>query len=392
MQTRMATLYNLHCIYRLHNLNIQLALLEYERAIRQRRRQRRYNPYRWRLPRPWGSWFEIHFNNRAIPPHYFKTQLRMDRDTFDVLLNLLHPSLLRQNTSLRDCIPPEKVLALGLYRLAHGNSYSTIGANFGVGKSTVIEAVQDVTEAIFDLRNEYIKFPVTEAETIASIETFSDLSNLPNVAGAIDGTHIEIKAPLESAVDYFSRYHQYDFIVQGVVNGQKLFLDFSAGFPGSLHDARVLRNSTLYRRAERDEVLSSPTARVGHREIRPYLVGDSAYPLGPWLQKPFPEATRDRDEIAFNRELTAARVSVECAFGILKSRWRILGKRFESKINFAVKTAIACAVLHNFCIRNGDDWDERDEDDHDDGEDDDTNVMQDGDNIREVLKEYISSL
>ena len=141
---------------------------------------------------------------KQIPPHYFKTQLRMDRDTFDVLLNLLHPSLLRQNTSLRDYIPPEKVLALGLYRLADGNSYSTIGANFGVGKSTVIEAVQDVTEALFDLRNEYIKFPVTEAETIASIETFSELSDLPNVAGAIDGTHIEIKAPLESVVDYFS--------------------------------------------------------------------------------------------------------------------------------------------------------------------------------------------
>lgn len=104
MQARMATLYNLHCIYRLHNLNIQLALLEYERVIRQRRWQRRYNPYRWCLLRPRGSWFEIHFNSCAVPPHYFKTQLRMDRDTFDVLLNLLHPSLLRQNTSLRDCI------------------------------------------------------------------------------------------------------------------------------------------------------------------------------------------------------------------------------------------------------------------------------------------------
>ena len=185
MQARMATLYGLHCVYRLHNLNIQLALLEYECTIRQRRQQRRYNPYHWRLPRPRGSWFEIHFNNRAIPLHYFKTQLRMDRDTFDVLLNVLHHSLLRQNTSLRDCIPPEKVLALGLYRLAHGNSYSTIGANFGVGKSMVIEAVQDVTEALFDVRNEYIKSPVTEAETIASIETFSELSDLPNVAGQL---------------------------------------------------------------------------------------------------------------------------------------------------------------------------------------------------------------
>ena len=89
----------------------------------------------------------------------------MTRDTFDVLLNLLYPFLLRQNTALRDCIPPEKVLALGLYRFAHGNSYLTIGANFGVGKSTVIEAVQDVTEALLELRNEYIKFPVSQAET-----------------------------------------------------------------------------------------------------------------------------------------------------------------------------------------------------------------------------------
>lgn len=255
----------------------------------------------------------------------------------------------------------------------------------------MIEAVQDVTEALFELRNEYISFPVTEAETIASIATFSELrSNLTNVAEAIDGTRIDIKAPLESDVDYFSLYYQYDFIVQGVVNGRKVFHDFPAGFPGRLHDARVLRNTTLYSRTERDEVLNNPTARACRREIRSYLVGDSTYPLGPWLQKPFPEATRDRDEIAFNRELTAARVS--CAFGMLKNRWSILGKRFDSRINFAVKTAIACAVLHYFCIRNGNDWDERDENDHDYGEDDDTNVMQDGDNIREVLKEYISSL
>ena len=45
-------------------------------------------------------------------------------------------------------VTPEKLLALGLYRLAHGNSYITIGPNFNVGKSTVIEAVQDVVEAL----------------------------------------------------------------------------------------------------------------------------------------------------------------------------------------------------------------------------------------------------
>ena len=84
MQSRMANIYNLQCIYRLHNLNIQLALSEYERQIRQSRLRRRYNQYRWHLPRPNGSWFEIHYRNRAIPHNYFKSQLRMKRDTFDV--------------------------------------------------------------------------------------------------------------------------------------------------------------------------------------------------------------------------------------------------------------------------------------------------------------------
>lgn len=56
--------------------------------------------------------------------------------------------------------------------LAHGNSYKSIGPNFNVGRSTVPEVVQDVIEVLYDLRNEYIKYPITEAETQACIQTF----------------------------------------------------------------------------------------------------------------------------------------------------------------------------------------------------------------------------
>lgn len=52
----------------------------------------------------------------------------------------------------------------------------------------------------------------------------------------------------------------------------------------------------------------SPVVRIRANELKPYLVGDSAYPLASWLQKPFPEATRDPEEIAFNKALSAARV------------------------------------------------------------------------------------
>ena len=82
---------------------------------------RRHNPYFWKLPRPNQSWFEIHYNDRRIPGDYFRKQLRMNRCTFDILLNVLRLAVTCENTRLRDCIAPEKVLALGLYRLAHGN-------------------------------------------------------------------------------------------------------------------------------------------------------------------------------------------------------------------------------------------------------------------------------
>ena len=104
--------------------------------------------------------------------------------------------------------------------------------------------------------------------------------------------------------------------------------------------------------------------------------------------KPYPEGTRDRNEIRFNEQLSSARVKVECAFGLLKSRWRVLQKRFDSSVEFAVKNAIACAVLHNLCIQWGDEWVEEDNENPcppNVG----PNVIRDGDNMREILKDYI---
>ena len=243
-----------------------------DRSTPRTKEEARNRPWSWTLPCPVESWFELHFDDRNIPGDYFRRQLRMKRGTFQALVGILTPWLTRENTRLRDCIPPEKVLALGIYRLAHGNSYVSIGPVFNVGKSTVIEAVQDVVAALFELKDEYIHFPQTVAETTASIGTFEDLSRLPSIVGAIDGTHIPINAPRESAVDYFSRYQHHDFGIQAVADRR---LDFSVEYPGSMHDALILRNSSLYQKAEQGDILTGPNVNVNHHKIGPYLVGDS---------------------------------------------------------------------------------------------------------------------
>ena len=153
---------------------------------------------------------------------------------------------------------------------------------------------------------------------------------------------------------------------------------------------RVLWRSTLFRRAEQGDILTAPAKNVDGHEIRPYLVGDSTYPLSPWLMKPYPEGTRDPDKISFNRQLSSARVKVECTFGILKSRCRILQKRFDSDIDFAIKNTIACAVLYNICIRNGDEWVEDEDNDDPCPDNPAKNVLWDGDDMRELLKDYVA--
>lgn len=265
-----------------------------------------------------------------------------------------------------------------------------MGPNFNVGKTTVVEAVQDVVDALCDLKNEYIRFPSTNIDVLTTQQTFESLTDLPNVVGAIDGTHIKIKTPTQSGPDYFSRLQQHDVVVQAVADGEKRFLVVAAGFPGSMHDSRVLRNSSLYRQITNNELLLGPAVRVGAKEIKPLLLGDSAYPLSSWLLKPFHEGMNDPEEITFNKELSRARVSVECAFGILKGRWRILQKQLYSDIAFTNQISVACCVLHNFCIEAGDLWDE----DGDESEDDfpvrDGNA--DGADLRDFLKEYLWNL
>ena len=56
------------------------------------------------------------------------------------------------------------------------------------------------------------------------------------------------------------------------------FLDIATGFPGSCHDAQNLRNSSLFRRAQNNELLIKPTDVVENSEIRPLLLGDGVYP------------------------------------------------------------------------------------------------------------------
>ena len=192
-------------------------------------------------------------------------------------------------------------------------------------------------------------------ETTTAIALFQDECKIPQAVGAIDATHIGIIAP-EEPFDYFDRHHRYSVIMQAVVGENLMFLDTAIGYPGSMHDARVLRQSNIFRKAENGDILTEPFVTVNGVNVRPRLLGDGAYPLLPWLLKPYPiNAILNRSQRRFNKTLSSAQSTVERAFGILKGRWRILLKRLDSRF-YVSEFILTCCILHNFCQEAGEEF------------------------------------
>ena len=142
-------------------------------------------------------------------------------------------------------------------------------------------------EALICHKDNFIRFPDDPLDVTLAMRRSESLAGFPNVVGAIDGSHIAIKAPHVHHEDYFNRKQNYSINLQGVVDATGKFIDVSIGWPGSIHDARVLRLSTLYQRAENNLNLTEPVKRINGVTVRPLLISDSAYPLLPWLVSPY---------------------------------------------------------------------------------------------------------
>jgi hypothetical protein len=161
------------------------------------------------------------------------------------------------------------------------------------------------------------------------------------VVGAIDGSHIPIKAPSKDSVDYFNRKKFYSVVLQAVCDSQYKFLDIYCGWAGATHDSRVLRNSPFYNLFNNNAPSRPP---------RTYILGDGGYPNNDWLLVPYKDNGHlTQIQTHYNYKHSATRIKIEQAFGLLKSRWRILQNPIDANIEIIPHIVSCCCILHNIC-------------------------------------------
>ena len=76
----------------------------------------------------------------AIKP---KADFRMSEESFQKLLRLVSPAVIKRDTQFHRAIAVEKRVAIAIWRLSMGNSFRSIAKVFAVGKSTAVTICKD---------------------------------------------------------------------------------------------------------------------------------------------------------------------------------------------------------------------------------------------------------
>lgn len=155
-----------------------------------------------------------------------------------------------------DCLPTygaesrkvgaTKEILICLWYLANTVTYRQMSVLFNLAISTIRTVLIRVSGWIISIGHNFISWPQNPENNGLK---FQDRRGIPRIVGAIDCTHIKIKAPKNHKQDFFNRKHSYSINLQAVVNADMMFIDVYCGQPGSLHDSRVFRKSDLYKKA-----------------------------------------------------------------------------------------------------------------------------------------------
>ena len=241
-------------------------------------------------------------------PEDFRSHFRMSRHIVTVLEHLLavHNDI-PHNTGHRGRPPVElgKQLLLSLWILGNPECLRSVADRFDVCRATGYRVYRRVCKAIVrHLMDEFITIP-TGQKAQAVMEVFEEKRGFPAVLGAIDGTHIPIKASNHNHEQYINRKGFFSVQLQVICDPDLFITDVFCRYPGSVHDARVFRNSPICREVE----VNPDNYFPGNSHI----LGDAAYPLKRWLLTPF----RDNGHLTAQQRRSGAyyperAISIQC--------------------------------------------------------------------------------
>ena len=253
--------------------------------------------------------------------------MRMSPQTFEQLLTMVGPIISKKDTYMREAIGAAERLSLTIHYLAEGASQQSMSFQYRIGRSTVSGIIHETCQAIWEALHEvYLKPPSNKNDWKEISKEFEELWNFPHCLGAIDGKHVSIQCPLKSGSLYYNYKGYFSIVLLAVCDAHYTFTFTDIGGYGSTNDSSIFNNTDIFRAAESgalDFPDAEPLDGFANDQIPYFFVGDEAFALKTWMQRPYPGKSLLEAKRIFNYRLSRARRVIENSFGILVARWRI---------------------------------------------------------------------
>ncbi|KAJ1191002.1 hypothetical protein NDU88_000319 [Pleurodeles waltl] len=162
---------------------------------------------------------------------------RLDRATIHELCAQLVPDLMSG-------IPPLVQVLSVLHFLASGSFQTTVAMASQMSQPIFSNVLSRVLSALLKHMRSYIVLPqVKDLPTVKG--DFYALGHISNIIGATDGIHVAFVPPRRDEQVYRNRKSYHSLNVQMVCLVDQCISHVNAKYPGSVHDAYILRNSSI---------------------------------------------------------------------------------------------------------------------------------------------------
>ncbi|XP_063230841.1 uncharacterized protein LOC134535573 [Bacillus rossius redtenbacheri] len=329
----------------------EIALVVHMHLASKKKKKRRYWVHPMIMERRVTSLFHTLYPRIKEDEGKFFNFARMSLTTFEELLHILTDNLTRQDTNMRASIKPEYKIICTLRYLATGCSMTDLHYSYALGRSTIGVIVKEVCQEIWSCMKDMCIPQPTEENWLNIAAGFDRKANFPHCLGAIDGKHIRVIQPKQSGSLYYNYKKFFSIVLLAVCDADYMFTYVHIGLYGRTNDSSIFKQTQLYKRMV-DGTLRIPVpAQISRtvNEIVPFLfIGDEAFGLSENMLRPYGGRNLSQKKKIFNYRLSRSRRYIECSFGILANKWRILHRPIDVDIELAEDIVKACCILHNF--------------------------------------------
>ena len=199
-----------------------------------------------------------------VKSYHFKQLFRMEKATFEKLLNRLAPYLTKEEGRNRT-VQPDTALMACLMELAGGSPQWQVARAAGISQSVLSRRIDDFLLGVeTEMTAEFLGWYRNREEREAAALYFYQKSKFRDCLGVIDGTHVAIRAPSDDEPSYVNRKGDHSINVQFVAGSEGRIRNIYAKWCGASHDSFVWQQSNL----------------CAHMRAHPsegYLIGDTGY-------------------------------------------------------------------------------------------------------------------